>query len=311
MEKIIVKQVDAFTDTPLLGNPAGVVIDANGMNEELMQAIAREVNVSETAFVLDSDVADFKVRFFTPSGEVDLCGHATIGTFFALVEVGRINLDSDCVTVHQETKAGILPVDIYSADGRLTKIIMTQASPRFRDFVSHEDEVAGILGIPGPQIRGTSFPIELAYTGLWHLIVPVQGLKYVQEMKPDREKLLDFSHEHAFDTVHVFTLETVESRSSVHTRDFAPVYADAVVEDPATGTASGALGAYLVRNGIMEPEDNLLALVSEQGYEIGRDSRIDIEIVLESGNIDKVKVGGKAVTSLDGTMYLEPQLWSQ
>jgi trans-2,3-dihydro-3-hydroxyanthranilate isomerase len=268
--KIIVKQVDAFTDTPLFGNPAGVVIDANGMNEELMQAMAREVNVSETAFVLDSDVADFKVRFLTPSGEVDLCGHATIGTFFALVEVGRITLDSDCVTVHQETRAGILPVDIYSIAGRLEKIMMTQASPRFRDFTSHEEEVAGILRIPEPQIRATSCPIELAYTGLWHLIVPVQGLEYVQEMKPDRGKLLDFSRKHAFDTVHLFTLETVESESSVHTRDFAPVYADTVVEDPATGTASGALGAYLVKNGIMEPEDNLLALVSEQGYEIGR-----------------------------------------
>lgn len=301
MKKIQIKQVDAFTKTPLKGNPAGIVLNAEGLTDEEMQLIAREMNLSETAFIMKSQTADFKVRFFTPVAEVDLCGHATIGTFYALAEENRIKLDVDYIVVTQETRAGILPVEIYSINGILQKIMMTQAKPQFRDISISPEEVAYILNIPSEQIC-RDFPLEMAYTGLWHLMVPIKNIEFVRSMNPNMKKLREMNLEYGIITTHVFCFETQEDDAQVHTRSFAP--AVNVEEDPATGTANGALGAYLVKNKIFKPENGVLKITAEQGYEINRDSKIFVEVYTTEEEIEKVKVGGIAVTSLDGTLYL-------
>ena len=144
-KQIRIKQVDAFTTIPLSGNPAGVVTNADELDDVYMQRIAREMNLSETAFVQNSGVADFRLRFFTPKCEIDLCGHATIGAIYALIEEGRIPLRSDHTLVHQETKAGILPIEIYSNNNIVQNIMMTQAIPQFKDLGVDNREISDIL----------------------------------------------------------------------------------------------------------------------------------------------------------------------
>lgn len=295
-------QVDAFTDVPFKGNPAGVVTDARGLSDELMQSIANEMNVSETAFVLESEDADFRLRYFTPYEEVDLCGHATIGSVFAMAEEGAIALTGDLVTVHLETNVGVLPVDIESEAGKVETVIMTQDRPRFRRCETGAEEIANILGIPYGQIAGCACPVGIAYTGLWHLLVPVDDIAFVREMEPDFRRLGSLNRDLGVDTTHVFTFLAEETGSDLHARDFAP--AGGIDEDPATGTANGALGAFLVENRVAEISAGAAELTIEQGYEIGRESRVKVEVLCEEDSPAVVRVGGSAVISLKGSILL-------
>jgi len=149
-----VKQVDAFTKIPFGGNPAGVVTEADVLDDELKQKIAREMNLSETAFVSKSDVADFKVQFFTPKSEVDLCGHATIGTFSALYEEGR--LDTNKTVYYQETKAGVLPVELMEINGE-NIFMMTQVVPKFEEVRADREEIAKLFGLEKQDL--TDLPV--------------------------------------------------------------------------------------------------------------------------------------------------------
>ncbi|MFQ6050283.1 MAG: PhzF family phenazine biosynthesis protein [Candidatus Hydrothermarchaeota archaeon] len=298
MKKIKIKQVDAFTRYPFGGNPAGVVIDAKDLNEYDMQNIAKEMNLSETAFVFDPDdpKADFKVRFFTPKNEVDLCGHATIATFHALVEEGKIELEGFKVILKQETRAGVLPVEISLKKGMIN-IMMTQTIPKFRDANVERKEVAQALRIEEKYISEDP-PMEIVSTGLWHLIVPIKNLKALEKVDPDFSKLSKINNELGAETTHLFTFETLNPDSTVHTRDFAPLVG--VNEDPATGTGNGALGAYLAKHRLIEIKEPVTEIIAEQGFEIKRPSEIFVEINTENEEIRDVKVGGFAVTVLNG-----------
>ena len=300
--RLRIVQVDAFTDIPFKGNPAGVVTDARGLSDELMQSIANEMNLSETAFVQESEVADFRVRFFTPWEEVDLCGHATIGTVFALVEEGTIPVTKDLETVRLETNVGILPVDICSKAGKVKTVIMSQDCPEFRECKASTEDIANILDIPVAQINDALCPVGIAYTGLWHLFVPVKELVFVKEMAPDMGKLGLLNVNLGVDTTHVFTFQTEDASSTVHARAFAPAFG--INEDAATGTANGALGAFLVENKVLEMTGDFVEIMVEQGYEIRRNSKITVEIRSRGESTIEVRVGGPAVTSLEGFVYL-------
>ncbi len=314
---IRIKQVDAFTDLPFGGNPAGVVTDARGLTEEQMQRIAGEMNLSETAFVTPSedDAADFNVRFFTPKNEVDLCGHATIATFFTLAEEGRIkpSVDENRVVVRQRTKAGILAVEVEFAGGAPDRVMMTQATPQFRSTRVERRDIAAVLGLSVDQIRA-DWPLELAYTGLWHLMVPVASSQAIDAAQPNLARLAELNHAEGVHTTHLIAPSDREG-SLVYTRDFAP--AVGIPEDPATGTGSGAMGAYLIKNALLERlaateldqrQDGarqIARLVSLQGYAINRPSQITIEVTSEESRPVGVKVGGRAVCMLEGRMRVE------
>lgn len=311
---IRIKQVDAFTDIAFGGNPAGVVTDATGLTEEQMQRVAGEMNLSETAFVTPSSdaAADFDVRFFTPKSEVDLCGHATIATFITLAEEGRIHPVSGQtkVTVRQRTKAGILAVEVETAGGRPERVMMTQAIPQFKRATVERRQVAAILGLSENQIQA-DWPLELAYTGLWHLMVPVVSAQAVDAAQPNLTKLAELNHADGVHTTHLIAPSDREG-SLVYTRDFAP--AVGIPEDPATGTGSGAMGAYLIKNGLLnelssqaqwsrqDGNRQVVRFVSLQGYAINRPSQITIEVTSDQGCPIQVKVGGRAVCMLDGKM---------
>lgn len=277
-----VKKVNAFTELIHGGNPAGVVTNPPQLTEEQMKYISKKLVVSETAFVFPSSKADFKVRFFSPEIEVNLCGHATIATFFTMAKEGTFPQKKEKVSITQETKAGILPVDVYFKDSTCEKVMMTQARPVLKDIQLTMEEIAKSLNIKRNEID-ESLPKQIVSTGLFTLPVCIKSFDTLQAMKPNFNHIKKICIKNELGSFHVFTFETIEKTSTYHARNFAPCYS--INEDPVTGTANGAVSSYLVKNGIIKEKK----LVCEQGDIIGRPGRVFVEI-----ENDVVRVGGKA-----------------
>ena len=291
-----IRQVDAFTEVPFGGSPAGVVTVADSLDEAQMQLISREMNLSETAFVASSDKADFKVRFFTPNSEVDLCGHATIGSFAALHEEGRLEGTRSVFT--QEKKAGVLEVERSFRDGRAV-FTMTQAKPRFRDTGASREEVARLLRVDVSELLDV--PPRAVSTGLWWFVVGFRRLATVQSLSPDLPAIRDFSGRHGLIGVIPFCLETLDPGADLHMRAFAPFVA--IDEDPVCGTGNGSAGAYIGTHRLVDFPDEV-DLVSEAGIEVRRPGKVFVSLRREGGEISRVRVGGSAVTVLEGTMRI-------
>ncbi len=309
MREADIYQVDAFTDVLFGGNPAGVVPDATGVSDDTMGKIAREMNLSETAFVVDTrgkGPADFEVRFFTPLSEVDLCGHATIGAFWLLAEMGLIKPSEDEVRVTQSTKAGILPVDIlFGCEGVPARVMMTQAQPKSLGEINSEEtsELEKILGAPeGSILEFVDARPQIMSTGLPDLITPVTSREALLSMRPNMAALTDFCNQRKIISVHCFSMETMDPAATVHCRDFSP--AVGVPEESATGTASGATGAYLIMNGLVPIQGPVTRIICEQGHILGRPSSIHVEVTTEDpenpASVNGVRVGGSAVTVIRG-----------
>jgi PhzF family phenazine biosynthesis protein len=275
--KVAVKRVNAFTDSVRGGNPAGVVLNSPKLTDKQMAYVSKVLKVSETAFVFPSRKADYKVRFFTPEIEVDLCGHATIATFFTMALEG---LKKSVVT--QETKAGILPVSIVFSD-KVDRVMMNQGRPIFKDIFLDISKLAKSLKISKEDIDDT-LPKQKVSTGLFTLPICIKSYDILKSIKPDFDEIKNVCNDLGVGSFHLFTFDTLEPKSVYHARNFAPVYG--VNEDPVTGTANGAVCSYLVKNKIVK--DN--SFVCEQGDIIGRPGRVFVEI-----NKDSVKVGGRAV----------------
>lgn len=278
--------VDAFTDDPLTGNPAGLVPDAEGLDTDQMQAIARELNASETAFLTPGDEADRRIRYFTPATEVDLCGHATIASHAFLHAEGEI----DAGTHTLATDAGVLDIDVEE-DGT---VWMTQAPPEVNETdVSHE-EAAAALGIDLDALEdvGGDLPIARATTGLPFLVVPVGFLEPLGEADPDMAAVESLCEDAGTTGVYAFTFDAIDPEATLHGRMFAP--GAGVPEDPVTGTASGAVGAYLRRFEAFDalPEEMLF----EQGHFVDRPGRVRVRAR------EEIRVGGRAVVSMDGEL---------
>ncbi|HMZ56084.1 MAG TPA: PhzF family phenazine biosynthesis protein [Nitrospira sp.] len=297
-------QADVFTDEPFGGNPVAVFPDADGLTDEELQRIAREMNLSETVFVFPptDPAAVVKVRIFTPTQEIPFAGHPVIGTFFVLGSLGRLTLREPVTRVLQECNLGLFPVDIHSHDGVIERVVMAQPSPEFLDVIDEPEALFAIarsLGITKSAITESRFPVQVVSTGLPVIIVPVRTLTAVRSIVPDVAAIAELSQQYGANGMMVFSTMTVEQSSSVHTRMFAPLIG--IVEDPATGSASGALGAYLVQHGVVDirPETEITA---EQGYEIDRPSRILIQVNSDDDAIQGVMVGGESILVVEGTL---------
>lgn len=289
-----------FTSVPFAGNPSGVVTEADDLTQDEMQKIAREMNLSETAFVLKSTKeADFEVRFFTPEVELDLAGHPTIAAFHALLEESKIFAKEPIATVTQKTKAGVFPVEIYLKQNEVKKIMMTLAPPVFSSFDGSLSSLAEALRIEAEEIKKTKLPLEIISTGLSQLMVPVAEIEMVKEIEPDFFALRKFCENLKIVSVHIFTTETISPFSVAHTRNFSPVVG--VLENLGTGTANGALGAYLVKNEIIRGKSPI-SLIIEQGHEVKRSCEILVEVHFSDEEINTVKVGGQAVTIMEGEL---------
>lgn len=297
MKTINIKQVDAFTTTPLTGNPAGVVIDAATLTDDEKLKIAMEMNLSETAFVSPSEVADFKVQFFTPKFEVDLCGHATIGTFAALYEEKRLNLNKDIF--FQETKAGVLPVELTDINGE--KLFrMTQLPPKFDHIDMDKSNIAMLIGLSEDDL--IEIPAMKVNTGLWWLVFGIRSLDKLMNAKLDLKAIEEVSRKYNVVGITPFCLETVTEKYDYHMRASAPLAG--VAEDPVCGTGNGCVASYIIHNQLMECNEKI-DLIGEEGLEINRPGCAYVSISKENNEIREIKVGGTAVTVLDGTMRLE------
>jgi len=297
-------QADVFTRTPLTGNALAMFPDAAGLNTETMQAIAREMNLSETTFVLPSEVATKRIRFFTPAAEIPLAGHPTIGTWWLLGELGRVELpDHGLERFTQETGAGVLPVDVYCEAGKPARVVMVQALPEFGPTVEDPAELGQALGGGNDTVLGDPKP-QVVSTALPQLMIPLRSREELERLPSGGTggRLASLLKDLGTDCAMCYTLESEDS-ALAHCRMFAPGLG--VPEDPATGSAAGALGSYLVWHNIVRPHDGVGTIVVEQGIEIGRPSKIHTEIsVGNGGEITEVRVGGEAVTVIEGELQL-------
>lgn len=313
--KLEVITLNAFAADETGGNPAGVVLDADRFSEIEMQKIAKKVGFSETAFIMKSDKADYKLRFFTPEDEVELCGHATIGAFYAMFNLGIIKSGK----YTQETKAGILQIEIKE-DG---KIFMQQNKPSFFEKITDEDEAfkeicnslrldadrigiknyvaqLGVDGLEAVYVEGKNILRKLGVvsTGLKDLIIPVQDLETLRNIRPDYELISKISKQYDVTGYHVFTLETQDEENTAQCRNFAPLFG--INEESATGTSSGALACYIYENKLKSKIklNGTINMRFEQGFTMNQKSIIDASIDVHSNEsgvyIEAVRVGGIA-----------------
>jgi len=273
--------INAFAKTPEGGNPAGVVVHADDLSVNAMKKIAADLKFSETAFVMKSRVADYEVRFFTPVNEVDLCGHATIGTFSVLLNKGIIKPGF----YSQETRAGILRVEARED----ATIMMNQTTPDFSEAID-KAVIADSLNISQADFLD-EFPVRIVSTGLRDIIVPIRSMDRLNAIRPDFGKIKDVSKKYRAAGYHLFSLETLYG-SSAYCRNLAPIVG--IPEESATGTASGALACYLFEYGIID-EGHCANIVFEQGYSMGLPSEILASLRVEESKIAEVRVGGVAL----------------
>ena len=290
MKTINVFHYDAFTNKPNMGNPAGIVLEADGLTEEDMQRIAEKVGFNETSFVLSSEVADIRMRYFTPGFEMDLCGHGTVGTIYALRERGLLEEKTN-LTI--ETKAGILPIQIGANENGETFIKMRQAASQFKDFAGSKEELAHSIGLEVTDLDA-SVPIVYGSTGNWTVIVPIKNLDACERMKPKNEAFPSVLKEIPKASIHPVCLETYDEQVQMHGRHFSSPYAG-TIEDPVTGTASGVMGAYYATY-LEKDFDHELELIVEQGQEINKDGRVMVYVTkdVENDNL-QIDIAGTAV----------------
>ncbi|MGE5399902.1 MAG: PhzF family phenazine biosynthesis protein [Ignavibacteriales bacterium] len=280
-------QIDAFTETSFKGNPAGVTFGP-GLSREEMQLIAREMNLSETAFITSSEVADYKLQWFTPTVEVELCGHATIASLHYLYELGKINNRS---RITFETLSGILNCPVRDDAYYMQIPIMTMDA-----FDDGREELIEALGIDSRAISG-KYPFLLLENG--YLYIYSESLRALQEMRPNFDMITDLSRKFSFKDIDVFTLETYDKESFAHSRFFAPFHG--INEDPVTGSANGPLLLVLKKLGFIEDSDSDVTKIFEQGDIINRAGRVK---VTHSPKSNELYIGGNAVTIFRGELIL-------
>lgn len=299
MRQHSIYKVDSFTRQAFSGNPAGVVPDARGLSDTAMQLIAREMNMSETAFVFPgTDIdGDVRVRFFTPTSEVPICGHATIAAHYVLAHEGapfgrRV----------QHTAAGALAVDSEEFEGR-TRIWMHQQPGSFSPPLKRDllEELVAALGLSTADVDD-DMPVQIVSTGHSKVVIPVRSRETVAMLAPDMNALTALSATIGCNGFYTWTFDRPDPGNLSHGRMFAP--AIGIAEDPVTGNASGCLGAYLVHHGKLPTDaDGTVSFYAGQGMEVGRPGRVLVEATQTSRGMPVgIRIAGEAVITLQGRM---------
>jgi len=292
--------LSVFTSTPYGGNPAWVIVGAEGLSDEDLKKLALDLNpISDTAFVLPETTqeAEIFLRFFTGAGEVNFSGHASIATYFALSGEEIIALKEPETTIRQRTKAGIQIVELRVKDNKITRATMTLSKPNYLDIEINPVQLARILGISQHELGATNLPLDVISTGFYDLIVPIKSLETVKNLNPDFTFMNNFCIRLGIQGIIVFCLETFEPGDTAFMRHFAPALG--VNEDPISGAAAGSLGCYLIKRGLVEPS-NFSRIVVEQGYLLNRQGKVYVHVESTRDQIYRVKVGGNAVLTFTG-----------
>jgi len=284
--------LDVFTTTRFQGNPLAVFTDGDALSDDQMQAIAREMNLAETVFVQKptDERALARLRIFTTQEELRLAGHPVVGTWFLLAELGVVPAQEGGVHVMQETGAGVLPVEIRFKDGRPQRVTMTQTDAAFRPCKIKTAALAAALGV-SPKDLDSQYEPECVSTGIFNLMLPFKsraGLGKIEMNIAALRKLLGKNATMAY-------CFAMGGNGKVFSRGMLPW---GIYEDPATGSAAGSLGAYLVKHGKLAAGHTLSIL---QGEEMGRPSHIEVE-VSQSGKKLVPRVSGAAVRVFEGAI---------
>jgi len=288
--------LDAFTTEPFSGNPCAVLPEADGLTDDQMQKIACETNLSETAFVLPSEKAAVRVRYFMPYQEIPFAGHPTIATALMLAQEGRVPAKEDISRVDFEFNIGRLPVEIHwDANRRPVRAVMAQKTPTFGAVADSQDLIPS-LGLHRKDILDSG-PKQVVSTGVPFLIIPLTDMASLRKAQMDRPRLLPVLKDLQVDAAYLFCPGGFDPETDFHGRLFSP---GGVSEDPFTGSAVGAAGAYAVRYGMLSGPE----LIVEQGHTMGRPGQGTVEILQTANQIVSVKVGGSAVRTLDGYIHI-------
>lgn len=288
-------QVDAFTDVVLGGNPCAIVFEADNLDDAKRLAIAKEMNLSETAFVQKPTAAgaDVAARYFTVDEEIPLAGHPTIATIYALVESGRLKLTGDITRIMLELKVGPIPIEIYSSGGKVQKIVMSQKKPQ---FLSKHDPAAIMpaFGLTADDLL-EGYPIQTVSTGTPQLMIPVPDLDTLRRVQVNAPMYNHLRQISDWFSPHLFCTQGATPEGQTFARHVGPT-----LEDPFTGSATGGMAAYLYHYGIIKQTE----FIAEQGHWISRPGKANVSIVGSPDDIETVKVGGSAVSVLKGELLL-------
>ncbi|MFO7694552.1 MAG: PhzF family phenazine biosynthesis protein [Vicinamibacterales bacterium] len=293
--------LDVFTGEKFGGNQLAVFLDARGLAAETMQAVTKEMNFSESTFILPAERpdTDIRMRIFTPGREMPMAGHPTVGSTFALALAGVIPPGRKRWVFG--LNAGPTPVDIDWDGDRPTFVWMTQQRPVFGPVVADAAAAAGAVSLEADSVVATGLPVQEVSCGVPFVFIPVATRAQVDSASPNLGAFDRLCESAGVDNhaMFVFSRAPGPDGATVYSRMFAPGLG--VFEDPATGAASGPLGCYLVKHGVVPP-DRAGTILSLQGVKMGRPSRVHIAIGVEAGEITRVQVGGEAV--LVGEGYL-------
>lgn len=293
-------QIDSFTKEKFAGNPAGVITNADGLTDSEMKKIARELNNSETAFIFSSNSSEYDVhiRFFTPTSEVPICGHATIAAHYAYA----IEKKLDASRVYQKTGAGILPVDIIKENNDY-KIVMTQGKIEFGSIIdgSNKEKLLAALNIKNSDFM-ENYKIQIVSTGHSKVMIGMKSIQTLNSLQPNYDELSKLSKSIKCNGYYVFIVDSEDNDILINGRMFAP--AIGINEDPVTGNANGPLGAYLVHHNLVQHNNSLLKFKAKQGEAIKRAGIIEVEVKIEDKEPVEVKVSGNAVIAFKSELVL-------
>jgi trans-2,3-dihydro-3-hydroxyanthranilate isomerase len=286
-------QFDVFTFSPLDGNPLAVFPDATGLSDDQMQAIAREMNLSETTFVFPRDAAvekerGIRVRIYTVQEELPFAGHPTLGTAFAL------RGSSGAAEIRLELNVGTIPVRFEDQPGQPAFGEMTQIDPVF-GMVHDRKKVAQVTGIPIDDIA-PDVPVQTVSTGVPFTILPLRDLAAARRLRIDQERASEYLAASGGKFFFCVARETVDPSARLHAR---MLFYNG--EDPATGSASGCAAAWMVEHGIAKPDERVMI---EQGVEMKRPSRIFVSASRRNDRVVNVRVGGNVVEVLRGELFI-------
>ena len=304
-------QLDVFTDRPFCGNPLAVFPETSEITDERMQQIAREMNLSETVFALPpkDENALRQLRIFTPTQELPFAGHPVVGTWYCLAREGMVPLPENgtgWAHIKQEVGIGVLPVDIEFKDGDPSQVVMTQGEFKIVNEIEdwqEQAEIARALGLAREDLD-ENLPIQSVSTGNSMLLVPVRSLADLGHCRVNLALLSEVYERAKATGCYAFTRETIEiGEARAHARFFVGMN---IGEDPATGSAAGPLGGYLVYHDAagVDPVDGVYRFVIEQGDFMNRPSRIGLEVKGKAGKIEEVRVGGTAVVVARGELEI-------
>ena len=295
---------DAFSESALGGSVAGMVADAGDLDPDRMQRIARELGAPATAFITGVDDSRIDVRFFSTLTEYPMCGHGTVGLLTWLVERGVFTLDGGCpLTITLCTPAGSVPVEVRRREDGRPEVMLSLDVVDFEPSPLGAAELASMLGV-GEDAFAVRPPVEITHSEFTHVIACMRDLAAIRAVTPDFGAIAARCRQLGVHTLSVFTTETENPESSIHCREFCP--AVGTPEAPASGTTNRALACYLLRHGLIDPSpDGTRTVIAEQGYEMGRPSLIRTELTLAKGRAARVRTGGVATKSMEGTLYLD------